>query len=662
MAPSESGSTPTEAQPTPSVEAEPSVEGPPTSRLSSLRIGPWHACVVSDRRHVLCWGEGVEPGAQSAAEDRVAQRIDLGQGQGPDAPMIVDLSVGDGEVCALFDDHHRRCASFNAPDEPPTSTRVGDEVVKIATWPKDSGVKQATLDTNRWLDWGGSRVAGVTDFVTEPDSGSCLLNERGEVRCWYGSMRDEDYERRLGPVAGGIAIRNAERPCVLTEAGEAWCMRVYSVLHPDEPAGSGYEYAGKFLQVPTRSGAPIVDLARSAIHLCALERGGEVWCRGANGGAGLATGDTSPHEGQHVVPLPGPASEIEAYEEQTCAIAGNQVLCWGAQFTRAYEQAIVEIETSALHLSQNFTCVTPATGPMQCWGQLGYENDDLGAEPRPRVVRSRLGPVDDYYSMFGGSSGVLLSQGTLELGWHLLDQDGWPTNGRYEVRQSWSKVESFLYSPRALCVLNASAKLVCWTEAEGQDEFVVDKGMPARAGVTALYGDIQQVCAVAKGKLACAATEADVRRPGWQKVPGLGRVVAVGGAEKRSTCAVLEDGGVQCWRAEHGPKGLELVRAPFALEVEDALDLVVGRFGVCVMTKAGAVHCGPDGAEQLELAIERGAIEIDASRDHWCARLDRDGDGRSEAVACQGANHEGQLGQVGGHVMLSPTPIELGLP
>ena len=84
-------------------------------------------------------------------------------------------------------------------------------------------------------------------------------------------------------------------------------------------------------------------------------------------------------------------------------------------------------------------------------------------------------------------------------------------------------------------------------------------------------------------------------------------------------------------------------------------------FGLCVRNEAGAVRCGPvePDSRALEFVLERGALDLEAGRTHWCARMDEDGDGRSEAIACHGDNRKGQLGTLPGHVTLRPTAIEL---
>lgn len=68
-------------------------------------------------------------------------------------------------------------------------------------------------------------------------------------------------------------------------------------------------------------------------HACAIRTGasaGEVWCWGANIGGPLGQGDQTGRTYPVKVDLPGPADELGAGADATCARVGDAVYCWGS--------------------------------------------------------------------------------------------------------------------------------------------------------------------------------------------------------------------------------------------------------------------------------------------------------------------------------------------
>ena len=119
-------------------------------------------------------------------------------------------------------------------------------------------------------------------------------------------------------------------------------------------------------------------------------------------------------------------------------------------------------------------------------------------------------------------------------------------------------------------------------------------------------------------------------------VRGLSDAVAIaaGGAE---TCAVLDGGAVDCWGAGAGV-------APAAVSgVSGAVSVSVGGDHACALLGSGGVECwGANGAGQLESAAPvagvRSAVAVAAGAQHTCALI------AGGSVECWGANGYGQLG------------------
>ncbi len=140
-------------------------------------------------------------------------------------------------------------------------------------------------------------------------------------------------------------------------------------------------------------------------------------------------------------------------------------------------------------------------------------------------------------------------------------------------------------------------------------------------------------------------------------------------ASGAQTCALLETGALKCWGDnEFGQLGLGTASATLEKSPVDvplaptAVEIVMGRYHVCVRTAVGAVHCWGrnelgqvgDGTKAQRAAptlvqLPRAAVHIAAGGLHTCALLD---DGTTR---CWGDNVEGQLGD--GTFTQSDSPV-----
>jgi hypothetical protein len=213
-----------------------------------------------------------------------------------------------------------------------------------------------------------------------------------------------------------------------------------------------------------------------------------------------------------------------------------------------------------------------------------------------------------------------------------------------------------------LCPLGRDGTLECWVAEPKDGNWIRSAQLRPRKNVSAVSASHDDVCAIQNGIVSCVPI-APVGEHGWHEIPGVTRAVGVDqDPYTHLTCALLESGEVLCWNGINEPDSYRLFTPPFALNVADAVEIAVDKFGVCVRTRAGAVRCGQPTERDLVEKIAAGAVEIAGGRDHWCARIDADDNGISETVECHGSNNVGQLGRLGNHVMLTPTKIELPRP
>ncbi len=137
------------------------------------------------------------------------------------------------------------------------------------------------------------------------------------------------------------------------------------------------------------------------------------------------------------------------------------------------------------------------------------------------------------------------------------------------------------------------------------------------------------------------------------------------------TCALLNDGRVQCWGSNAaGQLGLDTVSTsgvtlPTEVPIPPAVDLASGWQHVCAAHEDGRVRCwGANGSSQLGRTTSQtipalvpevaGVRALAAGGNHTCAIRD------DATVVCWGANAEGQLGSAAGGVERSATPVAVG--
>jgi hypothetical protein len=633
--------------PSPDLVADTEPESRHVRTLSRLIMDDYNACVAENDRRVLCWGLHTVPSNHptTVTAERAAKVIELGQG----SAKIIDLSLSYGQVCAAFDDGQLRCVKLGQTNAEPAAEALPLGFIRMST---SSDLPCVLADQS--LRCGAHEFTRIKKFDGDGEW-VCTLSTDNLIQCW----NDPDNARPVdfGRVDDAVDVFTGGRwPCVRTPTALKCAGTVPVML--DESAGKEPRMGSeKLRRFRLAFKGPVRDVGFNSSNICVLEESGKVWCQGNNTSAQLGAGDSEQHLDPVSVPLPGPADEIDVAFGWSCALVENRVWCWGTHKSQAAEVAVIEMTTSALHLSSDLSCAT-VSGDFRCWGLMaGDFSGPVGIvrQSRPESVWSSRGQIDSYLGV--GPMDALLSGGELIYGRVLLRHGG--ALEHEDILWSRDGVSSFAMSSNVLCMLDDSGTLECWLQEPKDGDWFRSAQVRPRKEVSAMSVSYDDVCAIRNGAVACAPVQPEAGR-GWREIPGLAQAVALDkDPYTRLTCAILEHGAVVCWTGVHEPSGYRMVELPFALDVEDAVDLVVDKFGVCVRTQVGAVRCGQARERELIMQIESGAVEIDGGRDHWCARIDADGDGTSEVVECHGANNAGQLGRLGDHVMLIPTEINL---
>jgi hypothetical protein len=587
------------------VESEPSKQ-PPESRLSGLVVGESGGCVYVDRKQLWCWGAELRDGSADLPPHEVALRAD--------GPLKLD--------------RRKECAVD------------GGKLVCESEWRPEWGA------VSDFVDFDGDR------------SDMCAVAKDGEIRCW----NYEDLVRRE-VIEGAIDVEQyAFGVCVRTEAGRIACPA--GVLPTDSARNND-----PLQLVPGVEDISKLEFGRQ--HGCMLNRAGRVRCFGSNVWAQLGVGDSQHHEHPVDVSLPGAASELAVSNNQSCAIVADRVLCWGAHdldsqtqvdpyapnYGRVngrphFGQYEFDFEATALHVQAGSSCATKPDGSLWCWGYPGP-----GVGPRGHGGAARAAapeqlpspwPITEFHPD-GIRSGDEFILAASSWPWQLHDE-------RWRIRG----VAGFASDGDGLiCVFGGVAGFRCIEAGE-----IVEPAtwVPKLRNVSDLTMFPLSMCAVHGGRVSCLSEP-----PRWVQIAGLSNIRSVVGDGKDRVCALANDGRISCWRgAPDDPDGSYSVSEdPYVLGEREVVEIAWG-WGLLARTRSGALRTGPavEADEQLETLIDAGVLEVAGAPGtrrhpgHACARVDRDGDGSSERIACFGDDRLGQLGRLGEHVRLWPTEVQ----
>ena len=340
-----------------------------------------------------------------------------------------------------------------------------------------------------------------------------------------------------------------------------------------------------------------------------------------------------------------PFAALVAGDEHSCGLTtGGGVLCWGANgdgqtgdgspFAYRPPVPVFGLQNGVLALAANgsHSCALQNTGSVVCWGNnsTGQLGDGGVSERRVPVAVTGLTEVVKTIATGGGHSCALLQTGGVQCwGRNVNGQVG---NGA-NVNQSTAvavtglagAVTALAMGANHTCALLQSSAIQCWgdnTNGQLGDQTTVSRNVP-----TAVIG----LAGPAKGIAA-----------------GLDH-----------TCAILNDGRVQCWgdnaRGQLGDGTREDKNSPVLVNnLRDVIATVAaGRFHTCALAIDGDLHCwgtnnrGQLGTGTLDssraplrvVGAPGDAIGLTAGLDHACALF------KNNLAYCWGSNRSRQLGR-----------------
>ena len=355
----------------------------------------------------------------------------------------------------------------------------------------------------------------------------------------------------------------------------------------------------------------VTAIAAGGSHTCALTTVGGVKCWGDNEFGQLGNGTTKDSAiPVDVLALGTTATAIAAGQYHTCAVTTQGGLkCWGDNRIGQLGDGTITIRTIptdviqlngnivAVSPSSSHTCAVTAGGNVICWGsnfagELGIESTDTCEVPSMGTFPCSVTPVD------------VVSLGTT----------------------ATNIATGFVHT----CALTTAAGVKCWGsningelgDGNGGDS---DAFGPTPVDVVGMTDGVAAIAAgnwhscvvTTEGGVKCWGDNFNGQLGAGCSGTGCGSIVPVDvmglvdsatniGAGFRHTCALIEDGGVECWglnaSGQLGDATSTNHLSPMAV-VElgsTAAAISAGDYHTCALTAAGTVKCwGANFAGQL---------------------------------------------------------------
>ncbi len=593
--------------------------------VRQVAAGAYHTCALLEDGSVRCWGyngNGQLGNGSTTDSSAPVAVVNLGG-------RATAITAGGYHTCALLEDGSVRCWGFNyygqLGNDTTTNSRVPVAVVNL-----------------------GGRATAITAGTNH----TCALLEDGSVRCW-----GENFSGQLG----NGSTTNSRVPVSVVNLG------------------------GRATAITARGG-----------HTCALLEDSRVRCWGSNrfGQLGNGTTTNSPVP-VTVAHLDGQATAVVAGGRHTCALLeDSNVRCWGYNaFGQLGNDSTTNSSTpvtvtnlggraTAITAGWGHTCALLEDGSVRCWGRNRYGQVGSDSFPQSSVPVSIIALRRKAIAIAAGDyhTCALLEDGSVRCwGYNAFGQLGNGAITRSSLPVTVFNLGQWTTAIAAggfhTCALLEDGSVRCWgynrygqlgdgsTTSSGLPVTVVNLGERA----TAIAAGESHTCALLEdGSIQCwgfnrygrlgngSTTDSSVP----VSVVNLGGRATAIAAGEHHTCALLEDGSVQCWGYNHyGQLGNDsTTNSPVPVSVVNlggrAIAIASGGFHTCALLEDGSVRCwGRNRDGQLGdgsttdspvpvsvVNLGGRATAITAGSAHTCALLE---DG---SIRCWGENRDGQLG------------------
>jgi hypothetical protein len=260
-------------------------------------------------------------------------------------------------------------------------------------------------------------VQGIDDAIAiaSGKSHTCVAHETGAVSCWGFNLDGQlGNGQSNNKSAEPVSVQNLSNVIALAAGGNFSCaLRRAGTVSCWGGNGTGQlgdgTRASRSTPAPVSNLTDAVDISAGEAHACAVRRGGTVACWGDGFNGQLGTG-SAPAESDVPAEVPslGDVLAVTAAERSTCALRrGGNVFCWGANErgqlgsgsanTTPNPSPIVVSgldDAVAVFAGASHACALRETGGVVCWGggasgQLGdgmIREDASSSTPSPVAV------------------------------------------------------------------------------------------------------------------------------------------------------------------------------------------------------------------------------------------------------------------------------------
>ena len=283
--------------------------------------GGSNGCAIVSSGEIICWGRAFTLDDQGI----VSVKLPLGK-------KAIEISVGQGHVCAVLDDSSLTCWGSNEHGQ------LGDGTYERSNVPIEVSVIQQ---------------GSVVKSVSVGSGFTCALLGNHTVFCWGNS----DFHKLGGEIIKSGAISTAyvnipgnesvlsvssgsAHSCALTSGGQLYCWG----NGDDGRLGNG-QYGHSLpdlVEFPPEAGA-VSGFDLGLYHTCAIVAGSDAYCSGSNTDGQLdgqistyTSGDSTLRNSQYryspesKTPVGEPLKDIKAGRFHTCGLGqSGSVYCWG---------------------------------------------------------------------------------------------------------------------------------------------------------------------------------------------------------------------------------------------------------------------------------------------------------------------------------------------
>jgi alpha-tubulin suppressor-like RCC1 family protein len=308
---------------------------------------------------------------------------------------------------------------------------------------------------------------------------TCALVGSGDVYCWGAAeVNGSDHDSTFPLLVRGLTkVKHISaglgESCAIDLTDRAWCWGT-----DWQETIARKSLVRSHVPKPVEELPAVTQISIGYSHLCSIVKtNGSVWCRGSNGAGELGNGSTVETLKPVRAGMITQATSISVGVANSCAAAGGEVYCWGADSQRG-GGVIVKSRTPAkidglknvtkVVNGRNFFCSLNTAGAVICFGsnifnQLGNK---AAGKRYSTPVKSNVSAATDIAANVFSACGVLASKKVSC--WGAPFPAKGTSNEGIEPTEivALDDVKSVALGVSHACALQYSGRIKCWGNNE----------------------------------------------------------------------------------------------------------------------------------------------------------------------------------------------------